>query len=147
MKRELRSHILVVLQLLGVTASCFPVGMVNRGVMASLILCVLGGAIGIYTLLHNKIGNFSIYPEIRPQAVLITTGPYRYVRHPMYVALCSMMLGIALYNGHWINFLGCMLVTVVVLTKASIEEQHLVREFANYRHYADSTSRFIPKIY
>ncbi len=147
MKRELRSHILVTLQLLGVAISCFPVGMVNRGSHAWLILCILGGGFGIYTLLHNKIGNFSVYPELRPQATLITSGPYRFVRHPMYVALTVMMLGIALYNGHWLNVLGCLLVMVVVFAKARIEEQHLLREFANYSNYADNTSRFIPKIY
>jgi len=147
MQRQLRSHILVALQLIGVAISCYPVGMENRGFVTALVLCVLGGALGVYTLLHNKIGNFSVYPEPRVQAILVTSGPYRYVRHPMYVALCTMMFGIALYNGHWMNFLGGVLVTFVVLTKAGIEEQHLVRKFANYRNYADSTSRFIPKIY
>lgn len=147
MKHQIRSHLLVTLQLLGVAGSCFPIGLINRGPLASLVFCALGGALGVYTLLHNKIGNFSIYPEIRTEAVLVTSGPYRYVRHPMYVALCVMMFGIALYNGHWLNFVCCLLVVAVVLLKASIEEQYLLQEFAAYRDYAKTTSRFIPGTY
>ena len=102
---------------------------------------------GINTLCYNKIGNFSIYPEVKSNALLITTGPYKYVRHPMYTSLVIMMVGIALYNQHWINFSGVGLVIVAVISKANMEENLLHIKFPNYHSYQEHTYRFIPYVY
>ena len=80
------SHLLVVSQLTGVFLSIFPAGWQNYGHPFWLLLCAAGAVTGLFTLYHNKIGNFSVYPEIKPRARLITSGPYRQVRHPMYTA-------------------------------------------------------------
>jgi hypothetical protein len=88
---------------------------VNRGLALALALCALGAASGLYALAHNRLGILGIYPELPPDAELITSGPYRWVRHPMYTSLMLMMFGIALYNLHIINLLGVVLVASVVL--------------------------------
>lgn len=130
---------LVIMQLSGVAMCCFPVGLKNMGSLYGLILCVLGAAFGITTLCYNKIGNFSVYPEPKPQAILITSGPYQYIRHPMYVSLVIMMIGIALYNFHWLNGLGLIIVTLAVIYKTTIEEKLLELHFSNYSKYQQKT--------
>lgn len=138
------SHLLVVAQLSGVALSCWPAA--PQGAYAWLVLCVAGAALGLTTLYFNRPGNFSIYPELKPAATLITSGPYRLVRHPMYCALLSMMLGIAIYNGGGLNALGFALVAAAVVGKARREEVYLRDRFAGYARYAESTGMFFPKL-
>jgi protein-S-isoprenylcysteine O-methyltransferase Ste14 len=147
MKPNWLSHVQVSAQLAGIALSCYPVGLVNHGAPWWLALCVAGTTFGLWALFHNRIGNFRIYPEPHPGAELITTGPYRLVRHPMYTALIVMMLGVALYNGHLVNAAGLILVTVAVAGKAIREERFLGDHFRNYREYAAATPRFIPYLY
>ena len=125
MRRRPLSHLLVLAQLAGIVLCCYPVGLVNRGPVLALVLCALGSAAGMYSLVHNKIGNFSVYPEPKRNTELVTSGPYRFVRHPMYSSLVVMMIGIALYNLHLINFVGLPLVALAVFGKALIEERLL----------------------
>ena len=141
------SHILVALQLCGIAFSCYPVGLQNSGSIFWLTLCALGAILGVLTLCYNKIGNFSVYPEIKHQAKLITSGPYQFIRHPMYTSLIVMMVGIALYNFHWLNTVGVMMVIFAVINKANIEEKLLLMRFAKYAQYQRKSHRFLPYIY
>lgn len=141
------SHLLVGLQLFGIACCCYPVGLKNLGSVYCLIACALGAILGVLTLCYNKIGNFSIYPEIKAHAILITSGPYRYIRHPMYTSLLIMMIGIALYNYHWLNALGVILVLFAVINKANNEEKLLLMKFDTYAAYQLESDRFIPNIY
>ncbi len=144
MKPGSLSHIQVAAQLAGVLLACYPVGLVNRGAPWWLALCLPGALFGLWALWHNRIGNFSVYPEPRDNAHLVTSGPYRLVRHPMYSALVLMMLGIAGYNGHILNLVGLVLVVVAVTTKAVREERYLQARFSGYADYARATPRFLP---
>lgn len=141
------SHLLVSLQLCGIAFCCYPVGLQNSGNINWLIFCLLGAILGIQTLCYNKMGNFSIYPEIKHQAALITSGPYRYIRHPMYTSLITMMIGIALYNYHWVNAVGVLMVAGAVINKANREEKLLLMKFSEYTRYQQKSYQFIPYIY
>lgn len=131
----------------GIALCCFPIGLQNLGSIYWLVLCALGSILGVLTLCYNKIGNFSVYPEIKKQAILITTGPYRYVRHPMYTSLIIMMIGIALYNYHWLNVVGVVMVVGAVINKANSEEKLLLMKFPEYANYQQKTLRFLPYIF
>lgn len=131
----------------GIALCCYPVGLQNAGSIYWLILCALGTTLGILTLCYNKIGNFSVYPEVKNEATLITRGPYHYVRHPMYTSLIAMMIGIALYNYHWLNALGEVMVVGAVINKANREEKLLLMRFPEYAKYQQKSQRFLPYIY
>lgn len=141
------SHILVALQMTGITLCCYPVGMQNLGSIYWLVLCAIGAALGVLTLCYNKIGNFSVYPEIKQHATLIISGPYGYIRHPMYTSLMLMMSGIVLYNFHWLNSIGIVMVLHAIINKANKEEKLLLMRFAKYNEYQQKTHRFLPYIY
>lgn len=131
----------------GLIICCYPVGLKNSGSIFWLLLCVFGAILGLLTLCYNKIGNFSVYPEVKEKATLITNGPYRYIRHPMYTSLIVMMIGIALYNYHWLNAVGVVMVIFAVINKANIEEKLLLMKFARYAEFQRNTYRFIPFTY
>lgn len=147
MKRPLSSHLLVLGQLGCVAFCCYPPGWRNTGTPWWLLLCLAGALLGVIVLFYNRPGGFSIYPEPRQSAGLITQGPYKLVRHPMYTALMLMMIGAAAYNGYWLNFLAAFGLITIVTIKALREEKILPAVFAEYPAYAVTTKRFIPFIY
>ena len=138
------SHLLVGTQFSGIALACFTTAPQTSWLW--LIFCAAGIVLGVTTLFFNRPGNFSVYPEVKDRARLITHGPYRYVRHPMYVALVVMMIGIACYNSEWHNAIGLLLVTTAVVFKARREEQLLPQVFPEYPRYAATTGMFLPRL-
>jgi protein-S-isoprenylcysteine O-methyltransferase Ste14 len=143
--RSPSSHALVVAQLAAVAACCVPLQ--DQGPVWVLIACIAGIGLGVVTLAFNRIGNFSVYPEPKTGAILVTNGPYRVVRHPMYDALALMMLGVAAYNGHWANGIAWCVLLAALCAKAMREERFLGDAFPEYRDYQVRTSRFVPGVW
>ena len=104
-------------------------------------------ALGVYTLLHNRIGNFNIRPEPKASAALITTGPYRYIRHPMYSALLLAMAAFVVAENIWLK-LGLWIALAIILSaKASFEERLISEKFSDYPAYRTATKRFVPFVF
>ena len=141
------SHILVALQFTAIVIVAWPFVDQADERTQWLAISALGLIVGLYTLAHNKLGNFGIYPEPIPDACLVTTGPYRWIRHPMYTSLLLVMAGIVLYRHAWPNYLGMGLLTIAIFGKMHREEGHLHEKFADYSEYVRRTHRLLPKIY
>jgi protein-S-isoprenylcysteine O-methyltransferase Ste14 len=146
MNHKLLGYILVALQISAIILCSFPFGKI-KGFIGGLLLFAVGSVIGAITIYFNRIGNFSIYPEIKYNASLITNGPYKYIRHPMYTSLFIMMLGITIYNSHYINFIGLAILIPTLIAKAYIEESLLKNHFSTYSSYMEKTKKFIPFIF
>ena len=146
-KRSTISHLLVGLQFTAIVIIAWRFLPQPDDRLQWLAISALGVIVGLYTLAHNKLGNFGIYPEPIPDACLITTGPYQWIRHPMYTSLLLFMLGIALYRHAWPNYIGMALLTLAIFGKMHREEAHLHSKFADYSAYVKRTHRLIPRIY
>jgi len=83
---------------------------------------------------------------VRSGATLVTGGPYRWVRHPMYVGVALLVLSVSLITANvLIALLGGVTVAMQVL-RTPIEEARLVERFGDsYRDYASRTGRFLPR--
>lgn len=78
----------------------------------------------------------------------ITTGPYQYVRHPMYVGGLLLFLGIPLLLGSWYGLLAILLFTPVFLVRAVLEERTLRQELSGYDAYMEQVKyRLIPHVW
>ena len=146
-RRSRTSYGLVALQLIAVVVACWPIGLINRGHVLWLAPCLFGAVFGLWALAHNSIGLSGVFPEPRRGMRLITTGPYALVRHPMYGALIVMMVGVAGYNGHVLNWLAALVIVPVLGAKALIEERLLQHVFPDYGDYLATTPRrFLPYV-
>src|SRR5262245_52546174 len=83
----------------------------------------------------------------RKARTLVTSGPYRWVRHPFYVVVAMAMTAASLATANWFLLLtGCIALTLIVL-RTSIEEEKLLARFGEeYRQYRERTGRFFPKL-
>jgi protein-S-isoprenylcysteine O-methyltransferase Ste14 len=88
--------------------------------------------------------NFGVLPEARG---LVTRGPYRLVRHPVYLGEIGVCTGLALAAPSIYN---ASLLAVLVFAQAVrmvLEERALAEAFPDYTHYARQTPRLVPRLY
>ena len=116
----------------------------QRWSLPALALLGCSVALGLWTLYHNRPGNFNIRPEPKASGRLVTGGPYRYVRNPMYSALLLFAAAeVAAYADPW-KILCWLALALVLLAKAMLEERGLRARFPGYAEYAKRVRRFIP---
>ena len=118
-----------------------PDGIPGRlALLGSDVLVLTGLAISVYSLYHLRL-SFSIVPEARE---LVTGGPYRLVRHPIYLGEITTGFGIVL--GLWTWFAAVLWLSMIVaqLVRTRYEEAVLEETFPEYAVYARNTKRVIP---
>ena len=108
------------------------------------VLFIGAALLGIWTLAHNRLGNFAVHPAPIATGRLITSGPYRYVRHPMYAALLLFAAAMCFFYRDIWKLVVWAALALVLWIKSSIEERALRERFADYAHYARGVRRFIP---
>ncbi len=109
---------------------------------AALWLACIG--LGLWALSANRPGNFNIRPEPKADGHLVQTGPYRWIRHPMYTAVLLFSIGCA-YFVATLPAAGLSLALLAVLwLKAVLEERMLCQRHPAYRAYMARTRRFLP---
>jgi protein-S-isoprenylcysteine O-methyltransferase Ste14 len=106
---------------------------------------ILAIILGIWTFQAKKF-SISAFPEPTINMKLITKGPYKYIRHPMYLAVLLATLGWVVGDGVTAS-LAWLLLLVVLNVKIHLEEKLLESEFKSYKKYQDVTWRLIPYIY
>jgi protein-S-isoprenylcysteine O-methyltransferase Ste14 len=137
------SYLLVSLQFIFITILIVNHGLHTPSTFALLIFFA-GSGFGLYTLKCNTLSNFNITPEIKENAALITTGAYRYIRHPMYFSVLVMMLGVVVSKPTLLSFFIYLLLVVTLFLKAHKEETLWVEQSSEYRNYRQQTKRIIP---
>ena len=110
----------------------------------SLIISSIGFIFGLYTLYFNRVGNFNVRPEIKSNAKLISTGAYKYIRHPMYFCVLLIMGGVIVSDINLINLICYSLLIIVLYLKAKKEEMLWCKKVEEYERYKERTKMFIP---
>jgi len=77
-----------------------------------------------------------------------TTGPYRYVRHPMYTGVILFVLCFPLSLGSLYSFIPASLIIVLFIIRTSLEDKTLLEELPGYKEYAQNVRyRLLPKVW
>ena len=111
--------------------------------IAAVAVIAVGLGVGLWAAL--KLGR-GLTPSPLPNGAvgLVTRGPYRWVRHPMYTAVMMIAAGVAIRSGSVVVIAEGLALVVLFNIKARWEEQRLIEAFPAYRDYRASTSRFVP---
>jgi protein-S-isoprenylcysteine O-methyltransferase Ste14 len=83
----------------------------------------------------------------RREHTLVTSGPYRWVRHPFYDSVALYVLANSLVAANWFLFLTGASAFALLIVRTRKEEAELLLRFGDsYRTYVERTGRFLPKI-
>ncbi|MCA9390614.1 isoprenylcysteine carboxylmethyltransferase family protein [candidate division WWE3 bacterium] len=142
----MKSEILVWVQFLSILALGitslhheYPVWVMGIGVAGILI--------GMWALFAMRSSVLTVYPEVHSETQLVTSGPYKYIRHPMYLSLLLVGLSLLFIDPVWWR-IGILLIFVInMFIKIDYEESLLEKHFSMYEQYKKSTAALFPFIY
>lgn len=114
----------------------------------------LGLAIGllavpaVHWVLHALGGNVSETVLTKAQHELVMTGPYRWVRHPLYTTGLALFLSFGLMQANWFVLLFAFVTTILIrLVVIPVEERELLSKFGHrYRTYMGRTGTLLPRV-
>lgn len=95
----------------------------------------------VVVLVSNRMGT---YPQIVQNPSLITSGPFKWVRHPMYISV--IMVSCVLVTNHFNTLRLLLLLTLigVMVAKALAEERVLCERLPGYSEYRQNSRMFLP---
>jgi protein-S-isoprenylcysteine O-methyltransferase Ste14 len=99
--------------------------------------------------IHRSLGsNFSAFLKMKDQQTLVISGPYRWIRHPMYTTFYLLHIAAFLLTSNWfIGMTWTIGLTIVIALRIQREELMMMERFGDrYRLYMENTSRFIPSL-
>jgi len=113
-----------------------------------------GVALGLLTVplaywVFTSLGrNVSETVLTKTQHELVTSGPYRWIRHPLYTTGIALVLAIGLMAASWLILLfGLITVAAIRLVVIPLEERELLTKFGHeYRDYMQRTGRLLPRV-
>jgi protein-S-isoprenylcysteine O-methyltransferase Ste14 len=110
-------------------------------------LALAGGMVWWTASVNTYLSRVVRIQDERGQQV-ITTGPYRYVRHPMYVGVIVMVLSIPLALGSLAALLPGALIAVLLVIRTALEDKTLQAELPGYAEYARRVhNRLVPGVW
>jgi protein-S-isoprenylcysteine O-methyltransferase Ste14 len=121
-----------------------PAAHLPRLMSALSLILIAGGTLATIIAFFWLGRSFSIMPEARR---LVTKGPYRLVRHPVYLFEELTLFGIMLQHAQPMSFLLLAVQVGFQLARIHYEEAVLTASFPEYRAYAARTFRLIPGVY
>lgn len=112
---------------------------------AGVLVMVCGGCLWVWAV-HNLGKNLTDTVITREVHTLVTSGPYRWIRHPFYTACVVGVIGTSFAMANWFLLLAGGIVWFAFLVpRTRIEERNLARRFGDdYQDYMNRTGRFIP---
>jgi protein-S-isoprenylcysteine O-methyltransferase Ste14 len=128
----------------------FPVNLyvITNGILLTIGFLLFLAGVGFAVWARINIGtNWGMPMTTKENPELVTSGPYQYVRHPIYTGVLLALLGSSLVDGiFWLFAFG--LLAIYFVNSAIKEEEYLSKEFPKeYPKYMKTTKRIVPFIY
>ncbi len=116
--------------------------------VAGLVVIWAGLVLRVWAVLTLG-GSFSTFVQVDSEQAVVSSGPYRWVRHPSYTGLLLVALGFGIGARNWLSIVVCAVVPLLGLVpRIAVEESELIRTLgARYRDYQKGTDRLVPKLW
>ena len=144
------SATLVVAQFVFIALILSPVSNLFGSSISALIglaLICLSIVLALWAIVTMRLANFSVLPEPVSRGELITSGPYQFIRHPMYSAVVFACLGAAISHTDGIKWIWMFCLCVVIALKIRREEALLSSRYNEYEQYSQKTKALIPYVF
>ena len=106
------------------------------------VLCVMG----IYWLFSSIGSGITPTSATRKEHKLVTSGPYRWVRHPLYTVGSALFIALGTMADNWFILTLGVLAFIAMASRTPKEEANLIEKFGDeYREYMKRTGRYFPK--
>jgi protein-S-isoprenylcysteine O-methyltransferase Ste14 len=122
---------------------------VNPPLLDWTMLLVMAAGIAWCWWARRHLGRLWSAAVMRQEAHrVVDTGPYRFVRHPMYTGFIVMYVGMAIISTSVLAFVAVPLIALGLWLKARVEEQFLIEELGPvaYEAYQARTPTLVPRI-
>lgn len=120
----------------------------NQPILAYLGLVTAAAGLGLFLWSMRCLGKqFSPCNRARRPEKIVSHGPYRWVRHPIYTANLLLLAGLFLLTASAWLLLNFAILNACYQWSARREEQHLRQHFPEYQAYYQRTGRFLPKLH
>ncbi len=110
------------------------------------VIVVLGFGFAVWARVHLA-GNWSGTVTLKTGHELIRSGPYRWVRHPIYTGLLAVLAGATIAFSQWRGVVGFAIAVPALWRKAHLEERWLGELFGGaYKRYRAEVAMLLPFI-
>ena len=140
--------------LLTVTVAAFSVGRLHFGLNAPMLLrnaalvtFALSSLLQIWAMVVNPFFSPTVHLQTEHGHHVIANGPYRFVRHPGYLAMLISVPASALAIGSWIALVPAAAFALVILRRTRLEDEFLQKKLPGYVYYTSRVpGRLLPTI-
>ncbi len=116
--------------------------------MMGLVATAIGMAITTWAMAVNTFFSKVVRIQSERGHRVVSSGPYRFVRHPGYVGITLMWIGFHLAIGSWLGVAVAAIVVILLVYRTAKEDQLLIRELDGYEEYANNVRwRLVPRIW
>ena len=115
-----------------------------------LAICAAVGSVWLITMAVKTLGKeWSLTARLVEGHKLATSGPYAFVRHPIYTGMLGMLLATGLAISHWAAILVALVIFFIGTTIRVRSEERLLREAfgEQFENYARSVRAIVPGLY
>lgn len=117
--------------------------------VTGIVLAIVGPIFALASIREHSVRNAQL-PKVVPtpgeQSALVASGPYHYIRHPIYTGVLLTAFGAAIAHGHAALLVMAIIMLVFFYMKSSYEEKLLQSVYPTYAAYKERTGRFLPRL-
>jgi protein-S-isoprenylcysteine O-methyltransferase Ste14 len=116
--------------------------------IAGVVVMWVGLALRVWAIAALGVG-FRTTVEVEPGQVVVSSGPYRWIRHPSYTGLLLLVAGFGAALGNWLSLAASVVLPLpAIVWRIHVEEAELNRVLGQaYRTYQSERARLIPGLW
>lgn len=116
--------------------------------MADLIMLLLGGLLGTWSMAANRFFSATVRIQSDRNHIVVSNGPYGYIRHPGYTGGIISNLMVPMVLGSWVALIMATLVAIGYTLRTLFEDRTLQKELTGYKEYSKKVRyRLIPGVW